>query len=91
MPTGEMDMGGSPEAEPQPFAFNGTVQAVDTATGIVSVANDDIPGWMMPMTMSYYVEPAELIGSLEPGDRVTATVYAGDFQRLYEAAVIQEP
>ena len=86
-----MEAGGSDEAEQQQVAFSGTVQTIDTVTGIVSVANEDIPGWMMAMTMNYYVEPSEVIGSLEPGDRITATVYSGDFQHLYEVEVVGDP
>ena len=84
----DMDVGGSSEAEPQEFAFSGTVQSVDTTTGIVVVANEDIPGWMMAMAMSYYVEPPEVLGTLKAGDRVTATVLAGDFQHLYDVEVV---
>ncbi len=90
---GGMDMGsetGSDE-ERQEFAFTGTVQGVDSARNIVSVANDEIPGWMMAMTMNFYVQPAEIIDSLEAGDRITATVYSGDFQNLYEVELVPDP
>ena len=86
----DMETNESTESEREEFAFSGTVQSVDTTTKIVSVANDDIPVWMMAMTMSYYVEPEDVLGSLESGDRITATVYAGDFQHLYEVEV-QDP
>lgn len=85
------DQANATEDERQEFAFGGTVAAVDTARSIVSVANDEIPGWMMAMTMNYYVQPAEVLGTLEPGDRLSATVYSGDFQNLYEVEVVPDP
>jgi len=82
---------GSSETERQEFAFGGTVQTIDTVTSIVAVANDAIPGWMMAMTMNYYVHPPEVIESLEPGDRIIAKVYSGDFQNIYEVEVVDPP
>ena len=75
--------------EPQEFAFAGTVESVDTTTRIVVVANEAIPGWMMAMSMNYFVEPPEVLATLNPGDRITATVRSGDFQNLYEVEVIR--
>jgi Cu/Ag efflux protein CusF len=86
--TGETDMGGMADGERQEFTFTGTVQRVDSATQVVAVQNEDIPGWMMSMTMSYAIEPAELLPSLEPGDRITAKVYGGDFGKLYAVEVL---
>ncbi|HUF76321.1 MAG TPA: c-type cytochrome [Longimicrobiales bacterium] len=85
------DPGGSarvtPPADAQEFAFAGTVQGVDAAAGTLAVQNDDIPGWMSSMTMSYAVDSAAVLDRLEAGDRITATVYAGDFRMLYGVQV----
>lgn len=88
-PQGEagMDAGEAGDTEAQEFAFTGTVQQIDTVTSIVTVENDDIPGWMMSMTMAYTIDPPEVLRSLEPGDRITAKVYSGDFGKLYEVEV----
>lgn len=75
------------QAPPQEFRFTGTVEAVDAAKRTASVANDDLPGWMAAMTMSYRVEPAEVLGRLKKGDRITATVYAGNFTTLFKVQV----
>jgi Cu/Ag efflux protein CusF len=91
MEMGGMEMGGSEQGEVQEFAFTGVVQSVDTTTGIVSVANDEIPGWMMAMTMNYYLEPPDAIATLEAGDRITATVYSGDVQHLYDVQRVENP
>ncbi len=71
----------------QAFAFNGTVESVDTAGKTISVANDVVPGWMTAMTMTYRVEPADALVRVKKGDRITATVYAGNFTTLYKVQV----
>ena len=77
----------TPPAGAQEFAFTGTVQGVDTAAGTVAVLNDDVPGWMGSMTMSYAVDAPAVLGTLQQGDRITANVYAGDFRTLYGVQV----
>ena len=70
------------------LAFTGSVEAVDTVAGTVTVRNDDVPGWMSPMSMSYRVDPPAPLRELQPGDRVRATVYTGDFTTLYGVEVV---
>jgi len=85
--------GGSEEeaapAEVQEFEFAGTVQSVDSTRRMVTVQNEDIPGWMSPMAMPYQVQPAGVIDSLQTGDRITATVRSGDFSTLYDVEVVR--
>lgn len=72
-------------AERTPLALTGTVETVDAAAGILAIKNDEVPGWgMPPMTMSYHVSNPQALASLRHGDRITATVYAGDFAKLYD-------
>ena len=70
-------------------AFKGKVEKVDPKTKMVTVNNENIPGWMMSMTMTYKVDkPSEAtLTNLKPGDQITATVYDGDLQTLYNVKI----
>jgi Cu/Ag efflux protein CusF len=54
----------------------GTLKAVDRRVGRIIVAHKQIPGFMAAMTMSYLVEPADLLAGFNPGDRVNFTIDA---------------
>ena len=43
------------------YAFRGRVERVDTKAKTLSVNGEDVPGWMMAMTMTYSVDKAEVI------------------------------
>ncbi|MBS1817595.1 MAG: copper-binding protein [Acidobacteria bacterium] len=79
------------QASTQEFSLRGTVEAVDTAQRTASVANDDVPGWMAAMTMSYRLEPADVLVRLKKGDRITATVRAGNFTTLFNVRIAAPP
>ena len=69
--------------------FRGTVEKVDTSTGMLTVSGENVPGWMGPMTMNYRVDkPANV--TVKPGDHITAKVYDGDFSTLHDVHVIIE-
>lgn len=85
--SGESSEEAAPAAERPTFAFSGRVEAVDTVTDKLTVTNDDVPGWMAPMSMSYSVDHPEVLDQLTVGTRVRATVYGGDFGMLYGVEV----
>ncbi len=70
------------------FAFRGKVESVDPATKSMSVAGEDVPGWMMAMTMVYKPDKPEVIDQVKAGDQITATVYEGDTQTLHDVKVV---
>ena len=52
------------------YAFQGEVVAADPAQGMLVIKEDEIPGYMSAMTMSYAAaDPSDLRG-LQPGDFV---------------------
>ena len=77
----------TPPAGKKDHAFKGKVEKVDPKTKMVTVNNENIPGWMMSMTMVYKVDKEAALKDLKPGDHITATVYDGDFQTLYNIKV----
>jgi Cu/Ag efflux protein CusF len=79
-----------PPAKKQ-FAFKGKVEKVDEANKYVSVNNENIPGWMMSMTMTYKVDKPDVLKTLKAGDNITATVYEGDMQTLYNVKLAPPP
>ena len=70
------------------FAFRGKVESVDPATKSMSVAGEDVPGWMMAMTMVYKADKPEVTDQVKAGDQITATVYEGDMQTLHDVKVV---
>jgi Cu/Ag efflux protein CusF len=76
-----------PPAGKKDHAFKGKVEKVDPKTKMVTVNNESIPGWMMSMTMTYKVDKDSVLSTLKPGDQITATVYDGDFQTLWNVKV----
>jgi Cu/Ag efflux protein CusF len=70
------------------FAFKGTVEKVDASAKSISVKNENIPGWMNSMSMSYTVDKPEVLKNVKPGDQVTAKVYEGAFKVLYDLKVV---
>jgi Cu/Ag efflux protein CusF len=69
------------------FQFKGKVEKVDPNAKTVLVNNENIPGWMSSMSMSYTVDNPEVLKTVKPGDQVTAKVYEGDFKTLYDLKV----
>jgi Cu/Ag efflux protein CusF len=77
----------APPAGKKEFAFKGKVESVNEKGKMVTVNNESIPGWMMSMTMTYKVDKEAVLKGLKAGDNITATVYDGDFQTLYNIKV----
>jgi protein SCO1/2 len=55
-------------------AIRGSVVAISAATNQISLANENIPNFMEPMTMSYRVTDPAALGELHAGDKLAASL-----------------
>jgi Cu/Ag efflux protein CusF len=60
--------------EPQRFEGKGTVEAIDLEQSKITLAHEDIEGFMNAMTMDFDVKNASILTELEVGMEVTFTV-----------------
>ena len=81
----------TPPAGKKEHPFKGKVEKVDDKTKMITVNNENIPGWMMSMTMTYKVDKPDALKGLKAGDSITAKVYDGDFQTLYDVKLAPPP
>jgi protein SCO1 len=79
----------APAAGPR-YPLKGKVVEVDVAKRTITIAHEDIPGFMSAMTMPYVVleKDAALLRSVGPGDEVTATLVAPDSRYWLEDLVV---
>jgi protein SCO1/2 len=72
------------------YPLEGTVVAVDTAERKVTIAHEEIPGFMPAMTMPFVVleKDAALLEHITPGDEVTARLVVPDSRYWLEDLVV---
>jgi protein SCO1/2 len=56
------------------FPLRGKVVSIDTARRQVTISHEEIPNYMMSMTMPFKVKDPALLSELEPGDSVQGTL-----------------
>ena len=80
----------APPASGQRYPLQGKVVEVDVANRKVTIAHEDIPGFMPAMTMPFVVleKDAALLQLVGPGDEVTATLVAPDSRYWLEDLVV---
>jgi Cu/Ag efflux protein CusF len=54
------------------YTLNGTVISVNADAKTASIDTEEIPGYMMPMTMDYEIHDAAALAKLKPKDKITA-------------------
>ena len=70
--------------------FKGKVDAVDVAGKWLTVSNENVEGWMAAMTMMYKADKDDVYTRVKPGDQITARVYDGIEDMLYDVQVIPD-
>jgi protein SCO1/2 len=80
----------APPAAGQRYPLKGRVVEVDAANRKVTIAHEDIPGFMPAMTMPFVVleKDAVLLPGVGPGDEITATLVVPDSRYWIEDLVV---
>jgi protein SCO1/2 len=80
----------APPATGARHPVEGTAVSVDAARRSITIAHQDIPGFMPAMTMEFVVleKDAPLLGRVSPGDEVTATLVVADTRYWLEDLVV---
>ncbi len=79
------------QAGKKEHAFRGKVEKIDVKAKTLTVAGENVPGWMGAMTMVYKVDKDEAFNAVKAGDQITAKVYDGNFSTLFEVKVVPPP
>jgi protein SCO1/2 len=56
------------------YPLRGTVVRVNAAQQLIELKNEEIPGFMAPMTMEYKLTDPAAAGEMHPGDTISATL-----------------
>ncbi len=75
------------------YALQGTVVEADPPARSVTLAHDEIPGFMPAMTMAFELRDPEaaLLRTMAPGDAVAATLVVSDSSSWLEEVVVTRP
>jgi hypothetical protein len=73
---------------PRRYALQGRVVSVEKAKLQVVVDGENVPGFMMPMTMPYSVKSPHLLDALSPEDQVTADIVVNENDVWLENIVV---
>jgi Cu/Ag efflux protein CusF len=68
--------------------FRGKVERVDTTAKTLTVAGENVEGWMGAMTMTYSADKPDVVDKVKAGDQITARVVDGDFSTLHDVQVV---
>lgn len=73
------------------FTLKGTVRQVDRESGEVSIAHEEIPGFMPAMTMPFNLKGQEVLEDLQKGDQVEGALVVGpEHSRLERVEITEE-
>lgn len=73
------------QAKGKSHTLEGKVEGVQTDR--LTVNHGKVPGYMDAMTMPYKVDKPDILKKVKVGDRISATVYDGDYT-LYDVHVV---
>ena len=68
--------------------FRGKIEGVDPKAKTLMVNGENVEGWMPAMTMVYKADKDDVYAKVKAGDRITARVFDGIEDVLYDVQVI---
>src|SRR5437660_12311079 len=72
------------------YDMKGKVVAVSESEGTVTIAHEDIVGYMPAMTMPFRIKPDSDLEKLKTGDQITGTLVVDDLTSSIEVTTIIE-
>jgi Cu/Ag efflux protein CusF len=78
-------------AQAKRYTLVGAIVSVDKKEHQALISNEEIPGYMDAMTMTYRIPDEKTLTTLKTGDRIKATLLATDSDAWLEDVVIQPP
>ena len=79
--------GGKPEPQHR-YELKGKVVQVDKQLQMATVAHEDIPGYMVSMTMPFKVKDQRILREMDEGDRIQATLVIEGLKSWLEDVVV---
>jgi len=78
---------GKPEPEHR-YQLKGKVVEIDRKDKLVTISHEDIPGYMVGMTMPFKLKDERLLNDMEEGDRIQATLVIAGLRSWLEDVVV---
>lgn len=78
------------ETDDQRYELSGTVISIDADSNRVTIAHEEVPGFMQAMTMPFSVRQRSELASVSPGDEVGATLVVSNERSWLEDLVVRQ-
>jgi protein SCO1/2 len=69
------------ESDLRTFTLRGEVVAIDPSKTAITIAHEEVPGYMMAMTMPFTIKDPSLLAGVEVGDSITGTLSVSKTER----------
>ncbi|HYE16334.1 MAG TPA: SCO family protein [Pyrinomonadaceae bacterium] len=67
-----------PKGEERRYDLKGKIVSVEREKGQINVDHEEIPGFMAAMVMPFPIKDKDVLGAMQPGDTLQATLVVGD-------------
>jgi protein SCO1/2 len=77
--------GARADANPHAYAAHGTIESISTDHHVITIHHQQIPGYMMEMTMDFSIRNEKLLSGFQVGDQVNFTLEVTDTDSWIDA------